>query len=72
MYGDPLEHPQNEEYWGNVNPIGIFFPISFSISLTCASFFNDYTVEFFFWILLNRVHSRVCLQAKRSGNLDPL
>jgi dTDP-glucose 4,6-dehydratase len=21
-YGDPLEHPQNEEYWGNVNPIG--------------------------------------------------
>ena len=22
VYGDPLEHPQNEEYWGNVNPIG--------------------------------------------------
>lgn len=22
-YGDPLVHPQNEEYWGNVNPIGI-------------------------------------------------
>jgi nucleoside-diphosphate-sugar epimerase len=21
-YGDPLEHPQREEYWGNVNPIG--------------------------------------------------
>lgn len=21
-YGDPLEHPQNEEYWGHVNPIG--------------------------------------------------
>ncbi|MGB6974496.1 MAG: UDP-glucuronic acid decarboxylase family protein [Terracidiphilus sp.] len=21
-YGDPLEHPQTEEYWGNVNPIG--------------------------------------------------
>jgi len=21
-YGDPLEHPQNENYWGNVNPIG--------------------------------------------------
>jgi nucleoside-diphosphate-sugar epimerase len=21
-YGDPLEHPQVEEYWGNVNPIG--------------------------------------------------
>lgn len=23
VYGDPLEHPQQEEYWGNVNPIGI-------------------------------------------------
>jgi dTDP-glucose 4,6-dehydratase len=22
IYGDPLEHPQNENYWGNVNPIG--------------------------------------------------
>src|SRR5256885_7919082 len=21
-YGDPLEHPQKEDYWGNVNPIG--------------------------------------------------
>ncbi len=21
-YGDPLEHPQTEEYWGNVNPVG--------------------------------------------------
>lgn len=23
VYGNPLEHPQKEEYWGNVNPIGI-------------------------------------------------
>ncbi|MDR7274876.1 GDP-mannose 4,6-dehydratase [Catenuloplanes atrovinosus] len=22
VYGDPLRHPQDEEYWGNVNPIG--------------------------------------------------
>jgi dTDP-glucose 4,6-dehydratase len=22
IYGDPLVHPQREEYWGNVNPIG--------------------------------------------------
>ncbi len=22
IYGDPLMHPQREEYWGNVNPIG--------------------------------------------------
>ncbi|PKA48526.1 UDP-glucuronic acid decarboxylase 1 [Apostasia shenzhenica] len=23
VYGDPLEHPQKETYWGNVNPIGV-------------------------------------------------
>lgn len=23
VYGDPIVHPQKEEYWGNVNPIGI-------------------------------------------------
>lgn len=23
VYGNPLEHPQTEGYWGNVNPIGI-------------------------------------------------
>jgi dTDP-glucose 4,6-dehydratase len=23
VYGDPLVHPQHEEYWGNVNPIGV-------------------------------------------------
>ena len=23
VYGDPLQHPQNEKYWGNVNPIGV-------------------------------------------------
>ncbi len=23
VYGDPLDHPQAEDYWGNVNPIGL-------------------------------------------------
>jgi len=23
VYGDPLEHPQKETYWGNVNPFGV-------------------------------------------------
>lgn len=22
-YGQPLKHPQNEDYWGNVNPVGV-------------------------------------------------
>ena len=27
VYGDPLQHPQVETYWGNVNPIGEFFSL---------------------------------------------
>ncbi len=23
VYGDPLQHPQKEAYWGNVNPVGV-------------------------------------------------
>lgn len=23
VYGDPKEHPQSEDYWGNVNPVGL-------------------------------------------------
>src|SRR5439155_7079476 len=23
VYGDPQQHPQREDYWGNVNPIGV-------------------------------------------------
>lgn len=35
VYGDPLEHPQKETYWGNVNPIG-----QSSISLTKGVLFH--------------------------------
>ena len=31
VYGDPLEHPQTEAYWGNVNPIGNFFRLANAI-----------------------------------------
>ena len=40
VYGDPLEHPQTEAYWGNVNPIGprsvYDEPKRFSEALTMA------------------------------------
>ena len=31
VYGDPLEHPQKETYWGNVNPIGVLLAIGFDM-----------------------------------------
>lgn len=58
VYGDPHVHPQTEEYWGNVNPIGIrscydegkrcaetlFFDFyrQFEISIKIARIFNTY------------------------------
>jgi nucleoside-diphosphate-sugar epimerase len=37
VYGDPLQHPQAETYWGNVNPIGK----TLSLSLTQIPNFVD-------------------------------
>jgi UDP-glucuronate decarboxylase len=58
VYGDPRVHPQAEEYWGNVNPIGVrscydegkrcaetlFFDFyrQFGISIKVARIFNTY------------------------------
>lgn len=33
VYGDPLQHPQVETYWGNVNPIGTFLVFRWSCLL---------------------------------------
>jgi len=58
VYGDPTMHPQKEEYWGNVNPIGVrscydegkrcaetlFFDYSrqFDLNIKVARIFNTY------------------------------
>ena len=41
VYGDPVEHPQKETYWGNVNPIG--FRSCYDEGKRCAeTLFFDY------------------------------
>lgn len=58
VYGDPLQHPQSEAYWGNVNPIGVracydegkrcaeAFAVSFArqygVDVRVARLFNTY------------------------------
>lgn len=37
VYGDPLQHPQVETYWGNVNPIGKSFAVFSRSSATSAA-----------------------------------
>ena len=57
-YGDPLEHPQRETYWGNVNPVGprscydeskryaeaitMAFHRTYGVPTTIARIFNTY------------------------------
>jgi nucleoside-diphosphate-sugar epimerase len=36
VYGDPLEHPQKESYWGHVNPIGTSHNYLFISCVTIA------------------------------------
>jgi len=58
VYGDPIEHPQTESYWGNVNPIGpracydegkrcaealaVSYARQYSVEVRIARIFNTY------------------------------
>jgi len=58
VYGDPIEHPQHESYWGNVNPIGpracydegkrcaealaVSYARQYSVEVRIARIFNTY------------------------------
>ena len=48
VYGDPLVHPQREDYWGNVNPVGIRSVYSeakrFSEAL-CMAYHREHRVD---------------------------
>ena len=61
VYGDPLQHPQVETYWGNVNPIGTFF---FLFCFFCFWFPARQTC-FFVGISGGYGVSRVCVLSKR-------
>ena len=48
IYGDPLQHPQKENYWGNVNPIGIrscYDEGKRSAETLCFDFIRQYSVK---------------------------
>ncbi len=54
VYGDPHVHPQNEEYWGNVNPIG--FRSCYDEGKRCAeTLFFDYHRQYKTSIKLARI-----------------
>jgi len=48
IYGDPLESPQTESYWGNVNPIGLrscYDEGKRAAETLCFDFFRQYNVD---------------------------
>lgn len=54
VYGDPLIHPQKEDYWGNVNPIGL--RSCYDEGKRCTeTFFMDYYRKFKIPIKIARI-----------------
>lgn len=51
VYGDPLQHPQVETYWGNVNPIGASSPLL--RILFCFGVSRSRVLFLFFCLLIN-------------------
>jgi UDP-glucuronate decarboxylase len=48
VYGDPLEHPQKETYWGNVNPVGsrsCYDEGKRAAETLCADYLREYGVD---------------------------
>ena len=48
VYGDPLQHPQKESYWGNVNPIGIrscYDEGKRAAECLCADYFRAFNID---------------------------
>jgi UDP-glucuronate decarboxylase len=83
VYGDPAVHPQNEEYWGNVNPVGLrscydegkrcaetlFFDYwrQFGVKIKVARIFNTYGPAMS--VDDGRVISNFILQALRNEDI---
>lgn len=83
VYGDPTVHPQNEEYWGNVNPVGLrscydegkrcaetlFFDYwrQFGVRIKVARIFNTYGSAMS--VDDGRVISNFILQALRNEDI---
>jgi len=83
VYGDPVVHPQNEEYWGNVNPVGLrscydegkrcaetlFFDYwrQFGVRIKVARIFNTYGPAMS--VDDGRVISNFILQALRNEDI---
>ncbi|MFT4303812.1 MAG: UDP-glucuronic acid decarboxylase family protein [Candidatus Woesearchaeota archaeon] len=48
VYGDPIEHPQKETYWGNVNPIGprsCYDEGKRCAETLCADYYKEFNVD---------------------------
>lgn len=48
VYGDPLQHPQSEKYWGNVNPVGprsVYDEAKRFSEAIAMSYFREYQLD---------------------------
>ena len=62
VYGDPLEHPQTEGYWGNVNPNGVRSCYDEAKRLgetICGVFYRDFNIDARMVRIFNTYGSRI-------------
>lgn len=68
VYGDPLEHPQTETYWGHVNPIGIracYDEGKRAAETLCMDFHRKYNLEIKVARIFNTYGPHMCPQDGR-------
>lgn len=68
VYGDPLQHPQHESYWGHVNPIGIrscYDEGKRCAETLCMDFHRQYQVDIKIARIFNTYGPNMCPQDGR-------
>ena len=68
VYGDPLESPQSEEYWGNVNPVGIrscYDEGKRAAETLCVDYFREFSVDIRIARIFNTYGPRMALNDGR-------
>jgi UDP-glucuronate decarboxylase len=68
VYGDPLESPQSEEYWGNVNPVGIrscYDEGKRAAETLCVDYLREFSVDIRIARIFNTYGPRMALNDGR-------
>ena len=70
VYGDPLEHPQKESYWGHVNPIGVL-SLTYLRSMPHLSLSSPIQCDIPRYVIIMQVLGAVMMRGREQLKLLP-